>query len=70
MSDDSICGLRWRKSSHSGVDQTDCIEIAASPRASGVFVRDSKDPAAPMLTLGAGEWAGLIQWVKGGALDL
>ncbi|MFI0372669.1 DUF397 domain-containing protein [Actinomadura sp. 1N219] len=33
-------GAAWRKSSHSGPEQGDCVEVADLP--SGVGVRDSK----------------------------
>lgn len=40
-------GLTWRKSSYSGT-QENCVEIATEPAA--VHLRDSKNPAAGMLS--------------------
>ncbi|MBD0672187.1 DUF397 domain-containing protein [Streptomyces sp. CBMA156] len=38
----------WRKSSYSGPDGGDCVEVAAGV-VDSVPVRDSKDPDGPML---------------------
>ncbi|WP_131738568.1 DUF397 domain-containing protein [Actinomadura roseirufa] len=37
----------WRRSSHSGDNGGDCVELAGLP--GGVAVRDSKDPDGPAL---------------------
>ncbi|SBT53079.1 DUF397 domain-containing protein [Micromonospora auratinigra] len=44
----------WRKSSHSG-DEGACVEMALLPAA--VAVRDSKDPAGPVLVFSPTAWA-------------
>ncbi|MFR9780067.1 DUF397 domain-containing protein [Micromonospora sp. MS34] len=44
----------WRKSSHSG-DEGACVEM--SPVAESVAVRDSKDPAGPVLVFSRAAWA-------------
>ena len=41
-----IPGLQWRKSSHSGHDGGDCVEVAEM--SGGIAVRDSKNPAGHM----------------------
>ncbi|CND73161.1 Domain of uncharacterised function (DUF397) [Mycobacterium tuberculosis] len=41
----------WRKSSHSGSNGGDCVELADVAGASVVAVRDSKDPDGPVLLL-------------------
>ncbi|GAA0938560.1 DUF397 domain-containing protein [Actinocorallia libanotica] len=46
MSDD-IDTAQWRKSSHSGGQGGDCVEVAALP--SSIAVRDSKHPNRPAL---------------------
>jgi len=43
----------WRKSSHSG-DEGACVELAVVP--SHVAVRDSKDPAGPVLLFTPAAW--------------
>ncbi|MET7759117.1 DUF397 domain-containing protein [Streptomyces sp. NPDC005389] len=50
--------LAWFKSSYSGGDGGDCIEVAT--RAGAVHVRDSKDVARPALTLSRDAWAGFV----------
>ncbi|MFF5263465.1 DUF397 domain-containing protein [Actinomadura viridis] len=43
----------WRKSSYSGSNGGDCVELADAGEAvaDAVAVRDSKDPAGPVLLL-------------------
>ncbi|WP_426364277.1 DUF397 domain-containing protein [Streptomyces sp. E-08] len=50
--------LAWFKSSYSGGDGGDCIEVAA--RAGAVHVRDSKDVARPGLCVSRDAWAGFV----------
>ena len=52
--------LTWVKSSYSGGTSANCVEIAALP-AGGRAVRDSKDPAGPVLVLTADQWSTLAQ---------
>ncbi|WP_406366387.1 DUF397 domain-containing protein [Streptomyces sp. NBC_01546] len=47
--------LAWHKSSHSGGDGGDCVEVATCP--SAVHVRDSKDTARAALTVTPAAWA-------------
>ncbi|MER7415010.1 MULTISPECIES: DUF397 domain-containing protein [Streptomyces] len=43
-------GAIWRKSSHSGSSEGQCVEIADVVRThQSIAVRDSKDPAGPAL---------------------
>ncbi|MFB4296200.1 DUF397 domain-containing protein [Actinomadura sp. NTSP31] len=46
-----LAGLSWRKSTYSGSNGGDCVELAdaAGAVADVVAVRDSKDPAGPVL---------------------
>ena len=46
--------LVWRKPSRSGASGDNCVEVAVVPE--GVLVRDSKDPAGPMLAVSPAEW--------------
>jgi len=52
--------LAWVKSSYSGGTSANCVEIAALS-AGGRAVRDSKDPAGPVLVLTATQWSTLVQ---------
>ncbi|WP_030741879.1 DUF397 domain-containing protein [Streptomyces sp. NRRL F-5135] len=45
----------WHKSSHSGSEGGACVEVATHPAA--IHVRDSKNPAGPMLTVTPTTWA-------------
>ena len=60
-------GARWRKSTYS-MGSGDCVEF--SQLSSGeVALRDSKDPAGPVLAFGPGEWAAFIGGLKGSVFD-
>ncbi|MFF3290676.1 DUF397 domain-containing protein [Streptomyces sp. NPDC003023] len=50
--------LAWFKSSHSGAEGGDCVEVATG--ATTVHVRDSKDLNGPMLTVSPRAWAGFV----------
>ncbi|MFJ7125652.1 DUF397 domain-containing protein [Streptomyces sp. NPDC098101] len=51
-----VNGLRWFKSSYSGSDGGDCVEVAVGLDA--VYVRDSKVAGGgPVLRISQGEWA-------------
>ncbi|NJQ03275.1 DUF397 domain-containing protein [Streptomyces zingiberis] len=50
--------LAWIKSSHSGPEGDDCVEVATSPGT--VHVRDSKDTSRPPLNLSKGAWSTFI----------
>ncbi|MEE1930374.1 DUF397 domain-containing protein [Streptomyces sp. TRM 70351] len=58
---------RWFKSSYSG-NGGNCVEVAANLVSSDgvVPVRDSKNPAGPVLTVTAGSFAAFVAGVKGG----
>ncbi|MEV4788568.1 DUF397 domain-containing protein [Streptomyces tuirus] len=51
-------GLAWFKSSYSGTEGGQCVEVAASSAA--VHVRDSKASSGPMLTVSRKAWAGFV----------
>ncbi|WP_432034008.1 DUF397 domain-containing protein [Streptomyces antibioticus] len=50
----------WRKSSYSGDQGGDCVEVADTPTA--VAVRDSKNPAGPILTLDPAAFSEFLSW--------
>jgi hypothetical protein len=49
-----MSGAVWRKSSYSGANGGNCVEVAAAART--VAVRDSKDPSGPVLAFGRRAW--------------
>ncbi|MBM7489135.1 hypothetical protein JOD64_000357 [Micromonospora luteifusca] len=54
-----LAGAVWRKSTRSGDNGGDCVEVATNlPRI--VAVRDSKDPSGPALTFQPHAWATFI----------
>jgi hypothetical protein len=52
--------LNWVKSSYSGGQSANCVEVAALP-GGGRAVRDSKDPAGAVLLLSSAQWLRLIK---------
>ncbi|PNG23182.1 DUF397 domain-containing protein [Streptomyces cahuitamycinicus] len=56
MTSHQLRAATWIKSSHSGANGGDCIEIAPGfPET--VPVRDSKNPDGPVLVVGRSAWA-------------
>jgi hypothetical protein len=58
--------MKWVKSSYS-VNEGQCVEVAALTN--GAAVRDSKDPAGPILTFTADAWRAFLRDVKAGRLE-
>lgn len=58
----------WRKSRRSDAESA-CVEITAL-NSQVVAVRDSKNPAGPVLTFPARHWRGLLADIRAGARDL
>lgn len=54
---------RWRKSSYSGDNGGNCVEVARNLPGT-VAVRDSKDPAGPVLAFSRDEWAAFTVAIK------
>jgi hypothetical protein len=61
--------VTWRKSSYSGSNGGNCVEVAALP-GNVLAVRDSKNPDGPALTFSRAEWRTFTTALKTGALDL
>ena len=57
-----LTSVVWRKSSYSGPDGGNCIQVAGLPGATAV--RDSKDPDGPALLFTPAEWAAFTARVK------
>lgn len=58
----------WRKSSYSGPNGAQCVEIATD-LPSMVAIRDSKNPAGPVLTFTRAGWHTFIANIKTDKLD-
>jgi Domain of unknown function (DUF397) len=52
---------QWRKSSYSGDQGGNCIEIA---EATTIHIRDSKNPAGPILTLDPAAFTAFLNWTS------
>ncbi|WP_409472416.1 DUF397 domain-containing protein [Streptomyces sp. HC307] len=53
--------LAWRKSSRSSDQGGDCVEIAETPHTT-LAIRDSKNPAGPILTLDPAAFTTFVDW--------
>ena len=62
---DQLDGRTWRKSSYSGSNGGNCIEVAAT--AGTVAVRDSKDLAGHILAFGPRDWQRFADQLKADA---
>ncbi|MBM0229057.1 MULTISPECIES: DUF397 domain-containing protein [Micromonospora] len=58
-----LTGAIWRKSTRSGGNGGECVEVATNLPGI-VAVRDSKDTTGPMLTFTPQAWAGFITAAK------
>ncbi|KOG25160.1 MULTISPECIES: DUF397 domain-containing protein [Streptomyces] len=60
----SALELAWRKSSYSGAEGGQCVEVAVRPGT--VYVRDSKDMEGPRLSLAPEKWAAFVEFTAQG----
>nr|WTB30207.1 DUF397 domain-containing protein [Streptomyces sp. NBC_00830] len=61
---ENVDELRWFKSSYSGSDGGDCVEVATGHGA--VYVRDSKGAGGgPVLRVSRGEWTAFVSLARG-----
>ncbi|MGH3318912.1 MAG: DUF397 domain-containing protein [Streptosporangiaceae bacterium] len=63
-----LTGAVWRKSSRSGTNGGNCVEVTDLERA--VAVRDSKDPGGSKLGFARDQWVAFTTAVKRGRFDL
>ncbi|WP_217565876.1 DUF397 domain-containing protein [Streptomyces sp. GbtcB7] len=61
--DEASPELAWFKSSYSGAEGGECLEIAAASRI--VHVRDSKEPTRAQLAFPPSEWAAFVDFAAG-----
>jgi len=59
----------WRKSSYSGGNGGNCVEVAAS-QPGIIAVRDSKDPEGPALSFTPQQWRSFIAEARDGEFNL
>ncbi|MBB5829418.1 DUF397 domain-containing protein [Micromonospora carbonacea] len=64
MTTPELSGATWRKSTRSG-SNANCVEVAETARAVGV--RDSKDPAGPVLAFDRRAWTAFVAGLPGRA---
>ncbi len=55
--------ISWRKSSYSGGQGGNCIEVSDS-QAGRILVRDTKDHGGPTLSVSAEAWRRLVRQLK------
>jgi Domain of unknown function (DUF397) len=60
--------LTWVKSSYSGSQGGNCVEVATRP-GGGRAVRDSKDPHGPALSFTPAQWAAFTDGIRDGEFD-
>jgi hypothetical protein len=53
----------WRKSSYSSDQGGECVEVAETPTAT-IAVRDSKNPAGPVLTVDPAAFTTFLSWTS------
>ncbi|MEU3658733.1 DUF397 domain-containing protein [Streptomyces sp. NPDC032940] len=58
----TLTGIQWRKSSYSGDQGGQCVEVAELP--STIAVRDSKNPTGPALALAPGAFSAFLDWAS------
>ncbi|MFS8478344.1 MAG: DUF397 domain-containing protein [Micromonosporaceae bacterium] len=58
----------WRKSSRSGPNCDNCVEVAFVDGA--IAVRDSKNPEGPVLIFTPAEWDAFVAGTKDGEFDV
>jgi hypothetical protein len=69
VSDHDLTGAKWRKSTRSGSNGGDCVEVADN-LPDVVAVRDTKDRDGGTLVFGRTEWSAFLADIKDGAFDL
>jgi Domain of unknown function (DUF397) len=57
--------ITWRKSSYSGNNGGQCVEVGTAARV--IAVRDSEDRHGPVLVIGPQDWQRFTDRVKAGA---
>lgn len=64
MTPTNLAHVPWRKSSRSGANDSNCVEVGEV--SSGLAVRDSKDPNGPALLFDRDAWSSFVTGLRGG----
>ncbi|GGX24444.1 hypothetical protein GCM10010297_51820 [Streptomyces malachitofuscus] len=56
----NLAGVLWRKSSYSGDQGGDCVEVATTP--THIALRDSKTPTEATVTAGPAAFTAFLNW--------
>ncbi|GAA4589238.1 hypothetical protein BJY16_008828 [Actinoplanes octamycinicus] len=64
-----LTGAVWHKSSRSGGNGGDCVEVATNLPGI-VALRDTKDPGGAALVFTRAEWSAFLDGVRSGEFDL
>jgi hypothetical protein len=59
--------VTWRKSSYSGGNGGNCVEVGAPAEAGRVLVRDTKDRQGPVLAFSPRTWRHFAERVRAGS---
>jgi hypothetical protein len=71
MTEQQGIGTQYRKSSYSGANNNNCVEVAVEVATTlNVCVRDTKDKTRTTLRFTADEWKAFVAGVKDGEFDL
>lgn len=62
-----LSAVRWRRSSHSGASNGNCVEVADNLPGL-VPVRDSKRPSGPVVVFPAAGWVPFVEAVGSGRI--
>ncbi|MFE2046909.1 DUF397 domain-containing protein [Streptomyces sp. NPDC059459] len=60
----ALSNVEWRRSSYSGSNGGECVEVAEGHPTDSVPVRDSKNPSGPVVTVGAHAWQAFVQGLR------
>ena len=69
-----LSGAAWRKSTYSGGNGGQCVEVAAITVRQSLptrlcAIRDSEDPRGPVLTVGLEQWQRFTAQIRAGRFD-
>ncbi|MEV0280023.1 DUF397 domain-containing protein [Streptomyces sp. NPDC050610] len=63
--DDDLSVATWSRSSYSGANGGNCVEVARGAGGTVVPVRDSKNPQGPVLRVSPEAWVSFVEFAVG-----